>query len=300
MHADEVPISRQLVDMLIAEQFPQWSSLQLTAVPSAGTDHAMYRLGKDKVVRLPRIGWAVAAVQREQAWLPVLAAHLPLEIPTPIAKGEPTDNYPYPWSIYKWIEGENPKVESHCGDVSLANEVAGFVRAMRVLTFDHGPLAWRNGPLSGRDLEVRRAIRESADEFDPTDLTAAWEDALAVDAEGADPGWIHSDLAPGNLLLRGGKLAAVIDFSGVGMGDPACDLYLAWNLFTGDARRHLREALGVEEEEWVRGRGWALSIALLQLPYYRKTNIPLAESSRYTIRAVLGEGCHGGRRPLAC
>jgi aminoglycoside phosphotransferase (APT) family kinase protein len=289
MHVDEVSTDVRLVERLLAAQFPSWAGLPVEPVPSAGTDNALYRLGEDMVVRLPRIDWAVGGVENAQAWLPRLAQLLPVAVPVPLASGRPALGFPWPWSVYPWLEGENPTVDRIDDPELLAGELAQFVDALRRVELAGGPTAGRGVPLLDRDEPTRAAIAALRGMVDTDAVTEAWEAALRTPVWSGPSVWVHGDLAPGNLLLRNGRLAAVIDLGGVGVGDPACDLMPAWNLLPPDARGVFRTALEVDDATWDRGRGWALTVALLQLPYYKDTNPTLAASSRHVIREVLTE-----------
>lgn len=289
MHVNELHTDAALVGRLLSAQFPQWAELPIERVPSCGTDNALYRLGEDMVVRLPRIDWAVDGVENAYEWLPRLAPLLPVAVPVPLAQGEPAEGYPWPWSVYPWLQGENPTVDRIADPQALANDLALFIEAMHRIDLAGGEPAGRGVPLVERDAQTRAAIAELRGLVDTDAVTDAWEAALRTPAWSGPPLWVHGDLAPGNLLLRGGRLAAVIDFGGVGVGDPACDLMPAWNLLPLDARGVFRTALAVDDATWDRGRGWALTVALLQLPYYKDTNPELAASSRHVIREVLAE-----------
>lgn len=287
MHPDEVATDTDLVRRLVAAQLPQWAHLPVAPVPSAGTDNALYLLGDRLVVRLPRIHWARDDVAKEQRWLPVLAPHLPVAVPVPVAQGAPGEGYPWAWSVYRWLDGQTPARGATYDDDVLARDLAGFVAALQQVDVTGAPPASRGVPLVQRDAATRAALAAVADEVDVTAAAAVWEDALAAPPWDAAPRWVHGDLAPGNLLLTGGRLTAVIDFGACGVGDPACDLVVAWNLLRPGARDAYRAALDVDDATWRRGRGWALSIALIQLPYYRDTDPPLADSSRQVLRALL-------------
>lgn len=289
MHAEEIYADARLVARLLARQFPHWAHLAIRSVPSAGTDNAMYRLGDDMVVRLPRIPWAVESVDKEHQWLPRLAPLLPVAIPVPLGKGAPAEGYPWPWSVYRWLEGENPTIDHHGDSRRLALDLATFLAALQRIDPMDGPPAARGGPLAARDEPTRAAIEALREEIDTDALTAAWEAALEVPPWTHRPVWVHADLAPGNLLLVGQGLGAVIDFSLAGLGDPACDLPIAWNLLPHGVRDLFRATLQVDDATWARGRGWALSIALIQLPYYRDTNPALASSARHVIREILAD-----------
>ena len=297
MHEDELGTDVELVGRLVAAQFPAWADLPLTPVPSAGTDNALYRLGEDLTVRLPRIYWATGQVEKEQTWLPRLAPHLPLAIPVPLAKGRPGEGYPWHWSVYQWLDGETVTRERLPDLGRAATDLAHFVAALQRIDPGGGPPpdqfnAFRGVPLATRDARTREAIASLHGELDAVLAAAAWDADLAAPVWAGPPVWIHGDLAPGNLLATQGRLSAVIDFGCLAVGDPACDLIVAWNLLTAETRPIFRAALGVDDAAWARGRGWALSIGLIALPYYRSTNPVLAASSRHTISEVLADHAH--------
>lgn len=294
MHDDEVNIPESLVRLLLVEQFPRWAQLPLKRVRSSGTDNAIYRLGDDMAVRLPRILAATGQLDKEMQWLPKFAPYLPLAIPVPLAKGEPGADYPWHWSIYRWLEGENATFE-HLIDVNqTARDLAQFIAALQSIDPTGGPLPgahnfFRGEPLVMRDAETRAAIASLDGMLDASALTGAWEAALHAPAWDGQPVWIHGDLQSGNLLVRQGRLRAVIDFGGLGVGDPACDLQVAWNFFTAETREVFRAALRVDDAMWARGRGWALSVGLIALPYYQNTNPVLAGTARRAIEEVLAD-----------
>ncbi|HEX6469499.1 MAG TPA: aminoglycoside phosphotransferase family protein [Streptosporangiaceae bacterium] len=289
MHADEVDTDTSLVHRLIASQFPQWADLPIEPVESSGTDNAMYRLGADMAVRLPRIEGAVGNVDREHRWMPPLAPRLPVAIPVPLGRGEPGEGFPWSWTVCRWIEGENPAVDRLHRPRTLAEELAEFITALRGVDSADGPPAGRGVPLATRDAPTRAAIDDLHGVIDTEAATAAWEQALRIPPWPGPAAWVHGDLSPGNVLVRDGRLSAVIDWGGVGVGDPTVDLIVAWNLLPADVRPVFRAALGVDDATWARGRGWALSIALIQLPYYKDTNPVLAASARHVIKEVLAD-----------
>lgn len=285
MHPNEFEINIPLVQKLLIEQFPCWAELPLTPVSSAGTDNALYRLGDDRVVRLPRIDWAVKDVEKECEWLPKIAPFLPIAIPLPLAKGVPTEDYPRPWSVYNWLEGSNPVV-AQISDL-LTNDLISFIRALHKADLPNGPISTRGVPLEKQDAETRKALQALDGIVDVRTLTAIWDTALQAPKWSKLPVWVHGDLSPGNLLIQNGRLSAVIDFGNLGIGDPACDLIIAWNLLPGHLRCAFREGLEIDDATWQRGRGWALSVALIQLPYYKDTNPTLANSARHVIQEIL-------------
>jgi aminoglycoside phosphotransferase (APT) family kinase protein len=287
MHADEVDIDEALVRRLVAEQFPAWADLPVEPVTSSGTDNAMFRLGDDLAVRLPRMGGAARNVTAERTWVPRLAPHLPVAVPEPVGVGTPTDEYRYPWTVCRWLPGVNPEV--HDTKPELAADLAAFVTALRKVDPADAPASGRGMPLATRDEPTRAAIAASEGLVDTAAVTAVWDDALRVPPWTGPPTWAHADLSPGNLLVRDGRLAAVIDWGGAGVGDPTVDLVIAWNLLPAADRPAFRAALGVDDDTWRRGQGWALSIAMIQLPYYQHTNLPLAANSRHVIAQVLAD-----------
>lgn len=289
MHSDEIEVGADLVRRLLAEQFPHWAALALEPVASAGTINALYRLGDDLVIRLPRVHWGARDVIAEHRWLPRLAPRLPVPIPVPVALGRPAQEYPWHWSISPWLVGDNPLVGIPGRADELSADIARFIAELHQVEVADGPAAPRGGPLVERDAPTRAALVELTGVIDVGGATAAWESALRAPNWAGAPVWQHGDLSPGNLLCADGRLTAVIDFGCVGVGDPACDCIVAWNLLPTGCRESFRAALGVDDATWARGRGWALSIALIQLPYYRDTNPVLAQNSRHTIGEVLND-----------
>ena len=299
MHDDEVLTDADLVRRLLRSQFPEWAGLPVRRVESAGTDNALYRLGEDLVVRMPRVESALGQAEKERRWLPRLAPHLPLAIPTPIARGEPGEGYPWGWSVYGWLEGENATIDRITDRRLLAADLARFIAALQEIDSTGGPLAgshnfYRGVPLAMRDKPTRKALASCGGLIDTEAALAAWEASLHVPLWEDAPVWVHGDIQSGNLLAVDGQLSAVIDFGGLGVGDPAVDLIVAWNLLSADARPILREALDIDDATWLRGRGWALSVSLIALPYYQTTNPTLAGISRYAIGEVLADFEEGG------
>ncbi len=283
----EVDINISLVKQLLAEQFPQWAKLPLEPINSAGTDNAIYRLGDEMAVRLPRFSRVADDVEKEYQWLPRLAPFLPLAIPVPLGKGTPAAGYPWPWSIYRWIEGENATIE-HIADLrQVAIAIGQFIAVLQRIDPAGGPLSGRGVPLIMQDSDTRAAIITLQDVIDAGAATAAWEAALHAPMWHCLPVWLHGDLHSGNLLVNHGRLSAVIDFGLLGVGDPACDLMVGWTLLSAETRKIFRTALPVDDATWERGRGWALSWGLIALAYYLNSNPVLANIAQYTIDQVL-------------
>jgi len=293
MHADERDIDEHLVRRLLRAQFPQWARLPLAPVPSAGTDNAMYRLGEDLAVRLPRIHWAVESVRVEQRWLPWLAPQLRVESPVPVGLGAAGDDFPWPWSVCRWVRGDHPARGAPTG--RLAADLGAFIATLRAVDPTGGPVADRGAPLAQRDDEVRAALSDLDGLIDTDAATAAWDEAVRVPAYAGPPAWFHGDLSRFNILTADGRLTAVLDFGLMGVGDPSVDLIVAWNLFDASGRDRFRAAVGAADDAWARGRGRALAIALVALPYYRDTNPRLAERARYAIGEILADFRFGPR-----
>ncbi|MFF7989640.1 aminoglycoside phosphotransferase family protein [Kitasatospora xanthocidica] len=290
MHPDEPVVDAALVRRLISAQFPQWERLPITPVGPAGADNAMFRLGPELAVRLPRVEWAAGDVRREHQWLPRLAPRLPLPIPAPLALGRPAAGYPWEWSVLRWIDGANPAVGVLASPAGLARDLAGFVNALRAANPTNAPAGHRSVPLASRDGATRAAIAQLTGSIDTAAATALWDKALRLPEYAGPPVWMHGDLTPGNLLLnRTGRLAAVIDFALMGVGDPTADLIAAWNLLPAAARPTYRAALGADDAMWARGRAWAFSIALVTIPYYRHTDQALTANARHVVREVLAD-----------
>lgn len=286
MQADEIHTDAELVRRLLSGQFPQWATLPAVLVPSFGTDHDIYRLG----VRLPRIGWAADHAAKEERWLPRLAPHLPLAVPTPVAIGEPDAGYPFAWSVHEWLPGQNANDTLDLERAAL--DLAAFVNALQAIETTGAPprlSGARRGPLAERDRGVRQAMVELDDRVDGSAVLRSWEQSLAAPAWDGEEVWVHGDLLPGNLLVVNGRLSAVIDFGGLNVGDPACDLQPAWNVFSDSSRRTFLAELRVDPAARLRGRGWALSQALIALPYYWQTNAGIVRQALHSIKLVVGD-----------
>ncbi len=250
------------VERLIAAQFPQWAHLPVTPVEPGGWDNRTFRLGGTMTVRMLSSPGHAGQAEKEQRWLPVLAPQLPLPVPVPLAAGVPGEGYPYGWSVYPWIDGSPASLDGITDLVAFAETLADFLEALAAVDPTGGPPpaahgGFRGAPLTTYDDETRRTVAALGDRIDGRAALRVWDEALAAPFAGP-PVWFHGDVAAGNLLVRGGRLAAVIDFGCTGVGDPACDLAIAWTLLHGESRRVFRAALGVDDGMWARGRGWVL------------------------------------------
>ncbi|MFI2431590.1 aminoglycoside phosphotransferase family protein [Streptomyces sp. NPDC018693] len=292
MHASQTDTTPALVRRLLHTQHPQWSHLPLHRLASGGTVNAIYRLGSSFTVRLPLLPDSADDLAREAHWLPRLAPLLPLPVPEVMALGEPTAEFPHPWAIHRWLDGEVLTEGTHPHPDRLAHDLATFITAFRDIALPDGPPAYRGTPLTTADTETRTAIealRHTDEPFDADALLAAWESALATQPWTGHPRWTHSDLMPSNLLSTGPGLTAVLDFSTTGTGDPAIDLIPAWNLLPATTRPTFRTAASPDDATWHRARGWALSMAVTQLPYYRHTNPVISANARYTLTQILND-----------
>ncbi len=289
-------IDENLARQLIAEQFPHWNNLPVCPVESGGWDNRTFRLGQEMSIRLPSAEWYADQVEKEQYWLPILAPLLPLPIPAPLAMGKPGKNYPWRWSIYHWIDGNNVTVENVANLEELAIALGQFLVAFQKIDSSGGPPPgkhnfFRGGSLTVNDAETRNLIIALRDKIDTGVATEIWEAALGAGWRG-QPVWLHGDVAASNLLIRDGRLSAVIDFGCLGIGDPACDLTMAWTFFSGASREAFMATLALDCETWARARGWALWKALIMLEKYSATGSDQANQARNVISAVFEDYEH--------
>ena len=301
MHADEIEIDEAMVGRLLADQFPQWARLEVRRREPWGTDNALFRLGERLCVRLPRTPASAGQVEKDRIWLPRLAPQLPLALPELLEVGRPGVGYPFAWGVYRWLEGEASAFELLADPVAEARSLAGFLRALQSVDTTDAP---RPGPpnfgrgadLAHRDETVREALAILRDEGRPyaAAAAAAWQESLEAVPYDGPPVWLHGDLLPGNLLVHEGRIAAVIDCAGLVAGDPAVDLLPAWSLLRGASREVFRAAVGadLDDDLWLRGRGWAVYVAVTGLSYYTEENNP---SFVRLCRSLLSEALDGCR-----
>lgn len=290
LHTNEYQITKEIVATLLQAQCPQWTELPLEPIKSAGTDNVLFRLGRDLVVRLPKIDWATNSIHKEYVWVPQLAKHLNTPISEPIFEGKADENYPWPWMIVKWNEGENPDFEKENEYEKLAIDLAQFINQLHAVPLSDGPLSRRGTPLKSVDAETRAAIASLQDDIDVEAMAELWNSLSQLPEWTQEPVWVHGDLLPGNILVKNNRVSAVIDFSDVGVGDPAADLIVAWSLLNKNSRKIFRENLkNIDDITWKRGKGRALSIALIILPYYKNTNPILTAVAKNIIRQILND-----------
>ena len=285
LHADEIPVDAELVRRLVSRAMPAAAHLPVRPLAASGSTNALFRLGDELLVRLPRQPGGSATISKEAAWLPVLGPLLPVSVPDVVSVFEPDQDYPERWSVVRWIDGAPPEVVDPDTPVDprregLAEDLAVVVRAMGraevpagALTDPH--LRWYRGePLATMDEDTRDNIERcrSLDGFG-FDLDAAervWADAMTLPGttDRASARWYHGDLAAENLLVRDGALTAVLDFGGLSVGDPTVDLVVAWEVLDPPARERFRTQVGVDDATWLRGRAWALSISVMIWYYW--------------------------------
>ncbi|MEM1433643.1 MAG: aminoglycoside phosphotransferase family protein [Pseudomonadota bacterium] len=280
-----------MVRQLIAEQFPAWAELPVLPVPTSGWDNRTFRLGDSMLVRLPSGEAYADAVGREQLWLPRLAPLLPLPIPEPLAEGAPGAGYPWCWSVYRWLDGEVASRQDVADLSRFAINLADFLLALQRIPATDGPGGrFRGGSLDRCQPQVAAAMEAltRTGDVDGEVVRAIWAAAVAAPLE-AEPVWFHGDVAAGNLLTRNGVLSAVIDFGGLAVGDPACDMTIAWTFLDAASRDAFRARLGVSEALWNRGRGWALWKALIVEAGMIETNVIETASSRYALDQLIDD-----------
>lgn len=260
-------IDKALAKYLIDKQFPQWSHLSIEPVKNSGWDNRTFHLGSEMLIRMPSAVEYAGQAEKEQTWLPKLAPHLPIPIPTPLALGKPEDLYPWTWSINLWLPG-NPAAIPEIDDLSqFAVQLAEFLKTLQSIDATNGPLAgpqsfYRGGDIAVYDAETREAIELLKNDIDVLLAIEIWEMALSTKWR-TEPVWVHGDISIGNLLVSNGQLSAVIDFGQLAVGDPACDLAIAWVFFEEKSREAFFQTLQLDKATVARGRAWALWKALI-------------------------------------
>lgn len=293
---DRVAVELRHVRDLVRTQFPQWAHLPIEPVANGGWDNHTFHLGPDMVLRLPSASEYAPAVEKEHRWLPALASSLPLPIPVPLAQGTPSADYPYPWSVYQWLDGHAASADRVARPVAFAGELAAFLLALQAVDATDGPQPglhnwFRGGTLRTYDANTQRALEDLRGHIDVDLAKRMWNDALDAPWDGVDR-WFHGDVAEGNLLLDDdGHLSAVIDFGTCGVGDPACDLAVAWTLLTPEGRQTFRDRLAVDESTWRRGRGWALwkTVATCWSTFEDSDDAADLDRARQTLDVILSD-----------
>lgn len=294
LHADEIEVDDALARRLVASQFPAWAHLPLQRVASAGTVNAIFRLGDGLALRIPRAEsyvWGRGALEASHAWLLAAGPELPLSIPEPVAIGEPTDDYPWPWPVHRWIDGVALDTLDLSDSCETAHRLGAFVDALHGLPVPpaEAPRSVKAISRSAWDPHFRNVLDDLHGVLDVAAASAAWDETMVAPSWAGAPVWVHGDLLPGNLLARGDVLGAVLDFECLGSGDRALDLTPAWTVFSSAARTVFREAVHVDDATWLRARNYALR-SVMGIRYYEKTNPRFAALSLRTVLRVLEDG----------
>jgi aminoglycoside phosphotransferase (APT) family kinase protein len=292
---DDLPlIDFDLVRRLVDTQFPEWAGLPLRLLDPAGSDHVIYRLGEDMAVRLPRHAGARGQAKKEIEWLPRLAPCLPLAIPVPLAAGEPDFGYPWSWAVCRWLQGEVATAEELADSREAAVQLGQFLAALQRFAPAKVPALiqredLRVRSLTAREADTRAAIATVGDKFSGQAMTRLWDEALSAPGWSRPPVWVHGDFHTGNLLTTNGRISAVIDFGELAIGDPACDLVVAFTLMSARSRAVFRATLDIDDATWTRGRGWALATGLNAYTSYAAVNPRVAaQTTRQITEALLG------------
>ena len=294
LHADQVEIDESLARALVASQFPRWASLPITHVRSGGTENVVFRLGDDLALRMPMTRGAVGGLLKEVRWLPVVAPHVSLAVPEVVAVGEPDEGYPFPWAVVRWLEGQDALAARVDSADRLAQDLGAFVQELQSIDMTDAPAPGSEGfvrgvPIAQREEHFRSAVAECDGLVDVERVTAIWDDALAAPLWDGPPVWLHADLIPGNLLVREGRLAGILDFGAMATGDPAYDLTPAWHVLEGAARARFLALTGADDATVRRARGLVVSGGVIAWPYYLHTNPAMVAIARRGIEAVLAD-----------
>jgi aminoglycoside phosphotransferase (APT) family kinase protein len=286
-------ITPGLARKLVAEQFPEYAHLPIVSVEKQGHDNRTYLLGNDLLIRMPSDASYALKVPKEQDLLLKLVPYLTIDIPVPLKMGKPSMDYPYPFSIYKWLEG----ISINCLDLDddclekLAFDLAKFLKELQNIDAVDGPAPgqhnwWRGDHVSIYDEGVRTQIAQVSTIIDVHKAIQLWENACKTRWH-KNSVWIHGDFAIGNMLMKNGKLAAIIDFGGMSLGDPACDLVIAWTFLQGKARDIFIKEIHLDDDTWLRAKAWTLWKATFELCQLKNPNVPEAYVQKRIIEDVL-------------
>jgi aminoglycoside phosphotransferase (APT) family kinase protein len=293
MHADEIHSDVALLRQLLQQQQPNLADGNITRISSTGTSNAIYRINDDLAARLPLRPTKHNPFADELRWLHQLAPNLPLTIPVPVAQGQPSEAFPHHWLIVPWMAGDDG-ITAQFDSIQAANDLASFVSALRKFDPSGGPFRQRSVHLAVRDRHTREAIAASAHLIDAPTITMLWQSALDAQPWDQPSVWLHADLASGNVLFNDGVLSSVIDWGMMTVGDPAVDVAVAWELFDNASRSAFRDSLDIDHATWERSKGWALSTAVIALPYYEHTNSYMANQARSKLQTLMSQSTHNG------
>lgn len=286
-------LSSELARTLVIEQFPEYAHLPISDVEKQGHDNRTYRLGDDMLIRMPIAEAYALKVPKEQELLPKLAKHVSIGIPAPIKMGVPSISYPYPFSIYKWLLGKSINLLTLTTEEKqqLAFDLARFLKELQVTTDVPGPPPgqhnwWRGDHVSVYDKGAREQIAKLAGIIDSDKALDLWEKACATKWD-QPPVWIHGDFSIENMLMENATLSAVIDFGGTAVGDPACDLVIAWTYLSGKARDIFINGMDLDDNTWLRARAWTLWKATFELCQIEDKASPEAHKQKRIIGEVM-------------
>ena len=284
-------IDQRIATRLVSKQFPQWAHLDIRPVALGGWDNKTFHLGKDMTLRFPNAAAYAGQVTKEQKWLPRMASSLPLQIPKALALGEPGYGYSWHWSVYNWINGDTAAASRSIDKNTLAVDLSRFLTALYKIDITDGPKAgehnfYRGGNLLVYENETLGALKSLKSKLDANLCRRIW-DAGAGTNWNHNHVWVHGDISPGNLIIFGGRLSAVIDFGLLSVGDPSCDLAIAWTYFDRDSRKYFREGLPIDDDAWKRGRSWALWKALILAAEIASSNPVETALSKRVINEII-------------
>ncbi|WP_129667498.1 aminoglycoside phosphotransferase family protein [Phytoactinopolyspora endophytica] len=295
LHEDEVPTNERIIRTLLYAQRPDLAGLAIAHV-GGGTDNTMYRLGEAYLVRLPRTREKAAALEKELTWLPRLGPRLPFAIPQSLHAGRPDPLYPLPWAIYTWIDGEDLADRTVNDWERYGSDLAAFVACLHSTdlmgaTRSDGLSGYRGGLLQPKDEWITSCFakaRSHGAELDFNVLERLWREAQSLPEPSAAHVWLHSDLRPANVLVREGRLHAVIDFGGLTVGFPDAEHAVTWDL-PAAARDAYRNTLDVDDLTWLRARAWAIAVGISGVSYYWNTFPSFLTECMHRLRAIAAE-----------
>lgn len=296
LHQNEVSVDEALVRSLLESQRPEWADLPLSPA-GAGTDNTMYRLGDDLLVRLPRTADTARSVRKEQEWLPRLAPFLACPVPEPVHAGTPANAFPLVWSVYRWIDGDEAGPDTVRDWAAFGADLATLVRELHDIDLMGATradnLSWyRGGSLQACDRWISRCLDDCratvGTELDVETLEKLWRAALALPEPSGPHVWLHGDLKPTNLLVRKGRLSAVIDFGCLSVGFPDAEHSTVWDL-PPEARQVYRNTLDLDDLTWARARAWAIAVGVSGISYYWRTYPAFVAECRARLQAILAD-----------